>query len=215
VVTDQGYTVVVNTAYVVTFSVKLVPCDDETDITLTDLVRWMFGGVAHAGHGGENRDPSAALVPRVEDLLSPDDVLHARRPIRAERYCQVHYLVGPAAENAIALPTDPDLVGTSLYLEGHWRRGDTADSVPFAVISSKAYGALTHLYPADQFDVSEARLRVDADDTSAHVTIERPLATLFDGVDWPAVSDAQLEAQLLRNLIGQTRTRVVLTREFW
>ena len=210
VVTDLGYTVVVERAYLVTFSVQLVPCEDETEITLTRVMGWLLGGIAHAGHGGENRDPSAALLPRVETLLEPVTVHHARRPLTDERYCRIHYLVGPAGPDSVASPADFQLEGTSLYLEGRWYEDDPGAAVPFEVTSRKAYGALTHLYPEGRFEDEDARLVWAAGEMGGEVIVERHLGTLFHKINWPTISAVDLEAQLLRNLIGDTRIRVIL-----
>ncbi len=210
VVNNLGYTIEVDQAYLVTFGVKLVPCEDELDITLTQILRWMVGGVAHAGHGGENRDPSAARLPRVESLLAPDTVKHAQRVIGNQRYCQVHYLVGPAGPDTLDLPPTDSLDGMSLSFQGRWHRGDVATAVPFTVTSTKAYGTLTHLYPAGQFQMDAVRQVWDADETSGQVVIERRLSTLFNEIEWPMLSVEEVEAQILRNLIGDTRIGVTL-----
>ena len=61
-----------------------------------------------------------------------------------------------------------------------------------------------------RFEDEDARLVWAADEMGGEVVIERHLGTLFHKIHWPIISAVDLEALLLRNLVGDIRIRVIL-----
>ena len=204
---NLGVTVHVDAAYLVLYSTQMVAC--ETNGSILGLIyNWLMPSIAHAGHGGENRDPSAMLIPTVEDVSQAERLELGSQTVTDMLYCQIHYLVGRAEENAQFLPLEPDLLGTSLYLSGSWSPAEGADATEFLIETSTAYGALKNLYPQGSFGDESAAYELDMNQTGAEVVIERYLGTMFDNVDWTQMSDTAVERKILANIIEQVQITV-------
>lgn len=204
---NLGIDVHIDTAYLVLYSTQMVACETNDSI-LGRIYDWLMPRIAYAGHGGENRDPSAMLIPTVEDVLNPQRLELGSQAVSDMLYCQIHYLVGRAEDNAQFLPAEPDLVGTSLYLRGTWSSNDSEDSSEFLVETSTAYGALKYLYPVQSYGDEGAAYELDMNQTGAEVVIERYLATMFDNVDWREMNDTAVERKVLANIIDQLQITV-------
>ena len=204
---NLGIDVHVDAAYLVLYSAQMVACETNDSI-LGHIFDWLMPGIAHAGHGGENRDPSAMLIPTVEDVLQAKRFELGRQTVSDMLYCQVHYLVGRAEENAQFLPTEQDLIGTSLYLRGSWSLMDSEISTDFLVETSTAYGALKDLYPLGKFGDESAAYELDMNESGAEVVIERSLGSMFDDVDWMQMNETAVERKILANIIDQVRITV-------
>lgn len=205
---DQSINVAVSRAYLVLYSTQLVPCEDDNQTVLGFLRQWLLPRVAHAGHGGDIRDPSAVTVPYVENLVTLLTVKLASKRVTDTRYCQIHYLVGRAEPGSEELPEEHDLVGTSLYIEGTWMGPDDNERTAFGIDTSTAYGALEELYPKKSDGTQGSAYVLDMNNHGAQVLIERSLSGMFDGIDWLEMNDTQVERQVLTNIIEQVQITV-------
>ena len=99
----------------------------------------------------------------------------------------------------------PEMDGISLRLEGTWREIDAPadlEPTPFLIETSAAHGTLPHLQ----------EVLVGGEGTSAVVTIERQLGTLFEDVDFRAMSTSALERAVLANLMDNVTIDLILNQ---
>lgn len=188
--TDLGYEAKVTRGYLVSYAVTLAQCQ-QTTASLLPV------SPAMAWHGEEN-DPSIAgdvVEPMVGASELDLDVAFA-----AADYCRVFYLVAAADGATTHLPDDVGMESTSLYIEGSWRASG-GNWTPFAVRTDLAGGVL------EEFGDVLVDLR---DGTGADIEIQRPLATLFDGITWPDATDDDIGWAVLSNLRGGTIIRAAV-----
>ena len=124
VVNHLGFTVSIELAYLVHYSMQLVPCREDISARHSLWSPW----TAVAGHGDDN-DASVSSVPVVE-------AIHARAPhalgtvsFSPNTYCGLHYLIGPATPSAEGLPEALSMVDRSVYVRGHWSTKNQSRSV--------------------------------------------------------------------------------------
>jgi hypothetical protein len=208
---NLGVTVVIRTAYLVLYSTQLVACENGSSSVIGKLYDWFMPSIAHAGHGGENRDPSAMVIPTVENLVLAERIELGSQKVADRVYCQIHYLVGRAEDNAQFLPEDRDLIGTSLYLEGSWSHEGDEASTEFIIDTSTAYGALSSLYPSGGYGDDSKAYELDTNASGASVVIERSLSGMFDDVDWREMNATAVERKVLSNIIEQVSITVTPT----
>jgi len=178
--TDLGYQVRVTRGYLVSYAVTLAQCP-QTTASLLPVAPAM------AWHGEEN-DPSIA-GDVVEPMVGAGE-LDLDLAFAAAAYCRVFYLVAAADGATTHLPDDVGMESTSLYIEGSWRLPG-GDWTPFAVRTDLAGGVLEEL----------GDVLVDLrNGTGADIEIQRPLATLFDGIAWPDATGDDLGWAVLSNL---------------
>lgn len=200
VVTNLGTHVRVTRGYVTTYAVQLVECEEDN---ATAAASWgrsdLFGtGVAWAGHDDVAND-IAFLQATVESMTPPVDRTLGVVETTGLSYCQGHYLVGRAPDDAVGLPEDVDMLQVSLHLEGTWRASDDENAleIPFTIRTRLANGALRDLLAAE----GDAALRVDTAMSGAAVTVHRPLAGLFDNVDFASMDEEDTAKQLLLSMM--------------
>ncbi|MEM7160483.1 MAG: hypothetical protein AAF799_47035 [Myxococcota bacterium] len=186
--TDLGYEVEVELAWLTTYTVALVPCPEPVeDEPFAALGRWLLPA-AHAGHGGD-LDPSAMDQAFVDDFSAPQVTTLGTVEHPAARYCRVHLLSAAAPEGARG--TAPaDAQGSTLLLEGRARAPGAAEWTDISVDTSLANGVFVDLPSSLAIDGSMA------------VTLHRRLDTLLNGIEWSFDSQAQIERQLLLNLMA-------------
>ncbi len=206
VTNDLGYRVHVTRGWVVTRSMEFVPCNPLPPPALTSLRRSLHEliGVrpAFAGHSAI-ADPSAAKRTIVESLLRADT--QAMGPIYpgAQKYCQAHYLIARADKEAIALPTEVDMVDQSIHVDGTFRRpGGSADEA-FSVVSGLGNGKLIELPRG-----GDAAVALDTGRESATLVIRRSLDTLFDHIDFATMDDKRRGREMLQNLINDVEVEL-------
>jgi hypothetical protein len=206
VINDLGYHVTVERGYLVTGSVQLVPCPQpDQGGAASWVIDRLLPSTAYAGHGGE-RDESKSTLPYVESLTEPTQVkLETVSVPQDALYCQAHYLVAYGVEAAKNLPAKPDMIGTSLLVEGVVRASETGPARPFSIKTELAWGTITDLRPtAGPAD----HLRLTTDHDPVTVTLRRDLGTLFDGVDFDRMTEIEQAKAILRSVTNQTRVFV-------
>ena len=86
-----------------------------------------------------------------------------------------------------------DMVDTSLHIDGAYRAPGTQAEVPFSVHTAVANGGLL-----DRSHAPPAPIHIDTGRESAHVTVRRQLAALFDGADFAKMKGDVLAGRMLQ-----------------
>jgi hypothetical protein len=189
-VSDLGYDVHVERGYVVTYSATMNACDHATG--LLDWAASVFAPHrASAGHDTLGPDPAAVQPIVVASLTSPETSELGTVTVHEFSYCQGHALSARAAAG------DTAMAGLTLWIEGTYRAPGSTAETPFVLLTADAYGGLYDLTGASGMPVHAVVGR------PIRVTIERRLATLFDGVDFLHSPDAAYET--LKALMQGTR----------
>ena len=210
-VNDLGYRVEVEHGYLISYSASLSPCTPATDTTsdantTASLGERLLGELllpqtAFAGHSSV-ADPSQLEAPTVEDLSRPESRTLGTLSFEPADYCWAHYLAAQADEDTPSLPTDADLEGITLTLEGQvWL--DETHSEPFVVNATTASGVLVDLDAA----LSDGD---DLTDEGRHATLKitRDLAHAFDGFDFTTDDPSDLDRLVLRHLVQEASIEV-------
>lgn len=200
VTTDLGYRVRTTRGWVVTETMAFLECHREELASSAGhpRVALLAPATAEAGHSLARMNPARLANPQVESLVGATTLDAGTVTPPSARYCNVHYLVARAAGDTHGLPSEVDMLGASLQVDGSWQAPNGGDWHPFSVRSAAANGI-----------VAEVPALVDTATTGATATVERALATLYDGVDFAQASEAQEAWQILKNLIASTELRVV------
>lgn len=196
VTTDLGYRVEIERAWLTNYSVALVPCpepifEDEPWAVLAD---WAIP-TAVAGDGSET-DASSIDNPLVEDLAVPRTTTMGTVEFPLGDYCRVHVLSASAPAEARS-EVDGDPTRVTVLLEGRVLAPTSDSWESLSVRSSLANGTFVEL-PRD-VDVEGA----------LDVTVHRRLDTLLHGIEFDLASAAEVERQVLLNLMGDVSIDVV------
>lgn len=172
VTNDLGIEITVTSGSLATYTVTLAACEHEHGW-------WLLGGFAPAtalaGHAGDD-DPALLGIGGIEPITPGGPITLETVTVHEPAYCQGHIAWGT---------TDG---GATLTLEGF------ADGAPFSITTGLSWGALPDLTRND------ASVHLEPGD-DAVITLTRPLAGLFNGVD-PVGDDAA--TAILRNLAAGT-----------
>ncbi len=206
---DRSYRVHVEHGYLADYSMELVECPKEAAESAIDSLWAGFQGpMAWAGHMPTTPNPAAIHTPHIEALHAPTDFNVGSMLLAPQRYCRVHYLIARANRSAVGLPDDVDMVERSLYVRGTAQAAAAAEPHAFELATSAANAVLTELYPPDRFGMQGAAIIVDTGRENVQVVIHRQLKSLFDGVDFDAMTPARMERQVLQNIIDHTEIAV-------
>lgn len=180
--TARGYRVVIERGYVTSHQISLVPCTPPADggarLSPGRLLWALVGGVAHAGHDGEE-DPSYVERSQVESVTALQDIAFGAVAVPSALYCKGHHVIGHADDDTIDVPAVYDGERLTLHFEGTWQRGNGAPTA-FTVRTTLAAGRALDLIPAGG---GEAQ-RLDPGDGGFTVTVHRRPAGWFDRVDF-------------------------------
>lgn len=189
---DLGYRVHVDRGYLVHYSASLVPCE-EHDHALA------AGGALVTKSHGEESDPSMLAPPRVEPLVPPGTVELGEVEFPEAEYCGVHHLLARGSIDTLRDPDEMSMIGRSIYLEGSYLAPGGGAPVAFMIDGDTANAVLE--------DFADVQLTALADPDRGNrieVRIERALGTLFDGVDFQAMSSDDMASRVLSNLVDHT-----------
>lgn len=202
VTSDLGYEVQLDEGYLVSYSAQLVPCEnDDPLLCRATLPSFLSTKLAHAGHSTGTADPSAIETAVVESLSSPVTLQFGAALAQPQRYCTLHYLAARADQDSQNLPSQPDLIGSSIYLKGSYRAPGQEDRTPFEVSSDSAYGIISPLTLSEESEPTW----LHSGTTSAYVLLERALDRMFDGIELSTTLDRNLPALVLKNLVSHSR----------
>ena len=196
VTNDLGIDFVVESAWLVSYSASLVPCEDEElEVAVRSWPERLLGiGLAHADHAAID-DPSLLPAPVVEDLLSSQGH-QVTVDFTAQRYCQAHYLVARADADWGPTDSGEDLSLVSVALEGSFDAG--AGPQPLSVRSGFNYGDLLPL------ELASLSASVEGSGHLA-VTLQRDLAGLLDGLDPSRDGENLMAWTVVENAVAGTR----------
>lgn len=190
--TDEGYRVVIEEAWLVDYSVTLVPCPETESVAL----RLLGIGIAQAHHG-EFEDPSQLEPVAVEGFEDPKQTAVALggSTFPGASYCGVHWLLARGDDDSVA-PDGSSAWGRAVHLAGTWERGDEAGEI--AIDTSLAQGMLRTIDQADLHGVGDG----------AVITIERHLGTMFDGIDFEVANANATDWAVVSNLVEQATVSI-------
>jgi hypothetical protein len=178
---DLDYTVTISHAFIVTAAISLVPCTLESD---TGIFAWMslfLGQPAFANHAPFD-DGSLHELSAKEWLTPSKSVSITSTSFPLTQYCSAYWLLargGPESE----------VEHTSIELRGTWRHGDDAGS--FDITSDFARASIADLSP------------IPVGTRQGHVTLTRPMARLFDGIDFAEANDYAIAWSVVHTMTDQ------------
>lgn len=211
VTSDLGYTVHVTRGWISSYGMELVECPRATAPTPIARAGALLGSLlvseAWAGHSSDTPNPAAIHPMQIESLTEPRATDVATLQLAPQAYCKLHYLLARAGAEARDLPAQPDLVGTSLRIEGTWRAPGTDRDVPFTLQTASAYGALLEHAGDDA-----QPLYVDTGAGATRVTLRRNRARMFDGVDFARMPERAAAMQVLRATVEHVDVQVAPAR---
>lgn len=178
--TALGYRVVLDRGYVTSHQISLVPCAPSADggawRSPGRLLWGLVGGVAHAGHDGEE-DPSYVERSQVESVTALEDIAFGTVSVPPALYCKGHHVIGHADDDTVGVP---DVYGgerLTLHLEGTWRRGEDGPHA-FVLRTTLAAGRALDLIEGG------GPRRLDPSEAGLLVTVQRRPARWFDRVEF-------------------------------
>ena len=203
-----GYSIHLSSVMINTYSVELIPCDEELFRKLQEprqrpkLSQGILINKAWAGHGDPTRPTRTGVVrpewpmsqanPVFMDTLDPPDY----------DYCRVHYLVGRVPDTPMTQSSHADLIGLSMSIDGTYQAPGTPTAQPFQVRTSAAHGTLSDLAANGQ----GTGLRLREGD---RLIVQRNFESLFNGVVFDAMADKEIARHILRNIVNGVSLEVV------
>ncbi len=182
--TNLNYEVRIDSGELMNHTIQLVPCAPEIDSLPLGWLPRLWGGLAWASDGSE-ADPSALPDHVAESFNSLEDLELGRVETEDTVYCQLHYLVAPISFGGHSLSISGEVTGAN------------GASFPLEISTATAWG---QMYPLDTL-VDETTGRP----ANLRVVVERSVATLFDDIDFSALTDVEDQSQIiLRNLMAHT-----------
>jgi hypothetical protein len=175
---NHGYSVVLSSGFAVTHTLSLVPCDSH-DTGMGDEPN-RFRLPDHAPF----LDDSLVELSTPEDMTSVTDVQIGPITFPTAQYCQAYWLVARGGPDTAA-------AGTSLSLEGQWSKDGSGGE--FMLESDFALASITDLDP------------IQVNQTELSVTLQRPMARLFDDIEFATDNDYTIAWRTLSNLIEQSQ----------
>jgi hypothetical protein len=201
---DLGYDIDVIDLELTTYSIELIPCDEELFRRLQNgeiktQARLSLISSASAGHGSVPRPTRTSHV-QIETPLRPSAPLLAERlNVPAYRYCQAHFAIAREPQSPAQVAGNAPAKGMSLRLQGRYRRGGEAWT-PVKLETPVAHGVLLDLAP----EMPKEGIELEEGDA---VVITRKLATVFDGVDFAAMAPPEAARQILRQIVKDATAR--------
>ena len=119
-------------------------------------------------------------------------------------FIDVHYLIARGDPMTQTQTDYSPMENRSLFMQGTYQAPDANDAIPFDIDISIAYGLLESSKHNDI--LTEIPIE---NGTSIHVQITRPMADIFDGIEFENVSALSLGRRVLRGLVDKT----VLSRD--
>jgi hypothetical protein len=206
--TDLGYRVHVQEAWILSHSVSLGRCDPASvsaEEGTSEQAWWQALPIRTAHAHVEDTDPSTIETSWIEDLTEPHDI-EVSTSFAAARYCRAHWLLARATEPTTGAE-GVSMENRSLVLKGTFERD--GEAVPFAIDTWWPHGALLDL-PATMDPIDHEAARRDGAPRHAFVTVTRHLGRMFDGIDFEAASQDQIDGTVIDHLTGDADIDVVL-----
>lgn len=191
VINTEGVTVTLNKAYVTLWSVEMqTDCSASSFAALGEgLLEFLIPSAsAHA-----DDSPTLLGTPHVINLLTADSDVLALGNLSpaAGDYCGVEAALFPADEDAVGLPTDVNMDGKTLYIEGTYQVG-SGDATSFTIDLSTRALEKGLSFPA--------LLQLSSSHLTDSRTIKLSYERWFDGLDFAQIDTAGQQDQVLTNV---------------
>jgi hypothetical protein len=208
VTNDLGYRVELLEGYLSSYSIAFLPCDNDPAAkgppASGRLWELLGAATAYAAPSAVAFNPAMLLPGHIENLAKPRlRTTETRRP-PPTRFCRVHYLVARAERDAVSLPFTHQMVDVSLFVRGYRQSVHDAEPVAFSIETKAANGVAQQV----ALTAGGEGVEIDTARSNATATVTRKLATLFDGVDFAAMTDKQVSRELLNRVIEGTEITV-------
>ncbi|MCA9662810.1 MAG: hypothetical protein KC486_31010 [Myxococcales bacterium] len=208
-VSDLGYTIGVESAYVATALVELVPCElssaGEGPSAATPTPELDTLGIAgvdpQAAHSGTS-DPSAAVAALVEAIHTSPSTIFGAGLASGDAYCGLHILGSPLDA---AADDGERLENQSVRIRGWWSAPGDAAREPLDVSVNLPRGSVRALARLGPWPEGDALAGV-----AAVFSVTRYPAVAFDGVELATLSDAEVAYEVLANLMHSGEVEVAL-----
>jgi hypothetical protein len=194
--TNRGVSLRIVRAFLVTHSAELLQCPP----TAFERARSILAMRSAYAHG--TATATRLATPVVEDMLRApraSTFLGTLRPPPGD-YCTLRYSIGAADDDALGLPTEVNIVGESLHIEGTYALVANPVSTPFVIATSVSFDR----------DLELNRMMLSASGRqSAAIAIGKSMETWFDGIDFATASSEELAAAVT----ARVRASLVATWE--
>jgi hypothetical protein len=199
--TDLGYRVHVASAWILSHSVSLGRCEAPG----ATAGSWWGLPLRSAHAHAEDSEPSTIEASRIEDLTRAH-AFEVATSFAAARYCRAHWLLARPTE-ATTGAEGVSMANRSVLVKGTFERGGV--TAGFTIDTWWPHGILLDLaLVTDVFEHEAARR--DGEARHAFVTVTRHLGRLFDGIDFEASGQDEIDGRVIDNLVGGADIEVEL-----
>ncbi len=211
-VNDLGFEFEIKQGFLVTNRMELLPCNWGVldDAGPTDLAEafwnWLVGRRAIAGHP-EDAPNSTRVLNFAEPVHSAMTVAYSTHETEPSAYCRFSYAVARADVATTDRPETPAITGQSLRLVGRWRAPGDRAWQRFDWMTSIPWGAF--------WDFSYARPVTDDGESIIRVSVTRPLAQIFAGLDPLSQRQEVLGNKAVQNMVTHLRVELRQGSELW
>ena len=184
--TDRGYRVTVNTGWIITSAISLVPCTLGEDTGLFSWLGVLWGRSAWAAHAPFS-DGSMLELSAKEPLTPATTVVLPNLEFSKTQYCSSYWLLarggpGTAAEH------------TSLFLDGTWSKKGQSGTLFIDTDFTRA-----RIADLDPISVTQR---------SPRAVLTRELSTAFDGIEFTSDNDYSVAWSIISNLTDHAQLRL-------
>ena len=205
---NRGYPIRLSQGYLITYSVQLVECPHEESTALKWFNRILGIRTAHAGHPNPQDNPAAIYQSLGENLIDAESQSIGIVEVEPNSYCQLHYLVAGATLETTSLPDEINLLGTTVYLSGFYQSLDTEEWIPFKIHTPLANGVLNSLFEDFEDHEEEEPMTLNTNGDRLFIETQRKLSGFFEDVNFADMTSLEMERQILRGIVNNTKTAV-------
>ncbi len=211
-VNDLGFEFELEQGFLVTNRMELLPCDWGVldDAGPTDLAQrladWLTGRRAVAGHP-EDAPNSTRVLNFAEPIHAAMTITYSAHETEAVAYCRFSYAVARADVATTGRPESPSVSGQSLRLIGRWRASVDSAWQHFDWATAIPWGAF--------WDLSYSKALTDNQEPIIKVSVIRPLAQIFAGLDPRSQRQDVLGNKAVQNVVTRVRVEVHQGSALW
>ena len=211
-VNDLGFEFELGQGFLVTNRMELLPCNwgasedaGPTDVALKFL-DWLTGGSALAGHP-EDAPNSTRVLNFAEPIHAAMTIAYSAHETQPVAYCRFSYAAARADVATTDRPESPNISGQSLRLIGRWRESGDSAWQNFDWATVIPWGAF--------WDLTHSTTSTDDGEPIIRVSVKRPLAQIFAGLDPLSQRQEVLGNKAVRNLVTRVRVEIRHGAERW
>lgn len=214
VTNNLGYRIHLKQGYLATVSTEMIACPHTHPTPQSSLLpgiatAFFAAKTAYAGHSGNKHDASQIPSSYVESIAAPKALLLTSHFGDEPDYCYTHYLIASAKSWMQNLPSDRNMIDTSLFLAGELQSPGSQEWTPFTVQSKLAWGGLLRPITQSAAEVAIVALEPIFPSVNVQVMIRRNLGTLFDNVDFATMNDETRARTILSMIVKSATVEVV------